>query len=66
LGITTEEIQGYKPESDIFFKTIWMKIGANNSAIYWECFRSLPNNAVSSYLDMSNESYIKWKQGKIN
>merc|ERR1712150_299965 len=63
LGISpTDAILEQSPESANFFKTVWMKTAADNSAIYWDTFRTLPNNAVASYLDETDASYQKWKK----
>lgn len=66
LGIPDSELLDEKPEGDTFFKTIWMKTAANNSAIYWDTFRTLPNNAVTSYLDTADRTYQTWKKDHEN
>ena len=51
------------PESDEFFKSTWICRAATNASKYWEIFRSLPNNLVTSYYDQSHQSVRKWQNG---
>ena len=48
------------PESDDFFKKVWMKTAADNSSHFWDAFRNLPSNHVLSYLNIHEPSYAKW------
>ena len=48
------------PESDDFFKKVWMKTAADNSSHFWDAFRNLPSNHVLSYLNINEPSYAKW------
>ena len=58
-----ENFHAMAPESDEFFKSMWICRAATNASKYWEMFRSLPNNSVTSYYDQSHQSVRKWQNG---
>ena len=60
LGLDSLEGLG-EPESDEFFKKVWLKTAVDNSHYFYECFRNLPTNMVRSYFDQEDESYKKWE-----
>ena len=66
LGLDEHKLAEMEPESDLFFKNVWLKTAADNSAIYWDVFRNLPNNCVASYLDTNDDTYKRWKTGMSN
>ena len=59
LGRSESEIIEAKPESDEFFKNIWLKTAVDNSDYFWKCFRNLPHNSITKYL-MEDTSYKEW------
>ena len=61
------EISDKKPESDEFYKNIWLKTAVDNSEYFWKCFRNLPHNTVTKYLNETSFDYINWqnKYGQV-
>ena len=60
-----ENFHAMAPETDEFFKSTWICRAATNASKYWEIFRSLPNNSVTSYYDQSHQSVRKWQNGNF-
>ena len=54
------------PESDEFFKNIWLKTAVDNSEYFWKSFRHLPHNSINKYLNNEDIEYKKWFQSYQN